>query len=84
MVFSELQTEIHSLSRHEKYRLVQLIVMDLAQEESLETNDTQNVRDSEAHYSVKAQAIDSFLRKWKGVLKGVDPDDAKYRYLLEK
>ncbi len=32
----------------------------------------------------KEPAIDTFLKKWKGSLKGVEPDKAKHNYLQEK
>lgn len=32
----------------------------------------------------KQQPIDHFLDKWKGVLKGVNPDELKTQYLQEK
>ena len=28
--------------------------------------------------------IDDFVNEWKGVLSGIDPDKAKYDYLMEK
>ncbi|MCP4397751.1 MAG: hypothetical protein GY801_10690 [bacterium] len=88
MIFTELQTEIHALTRQEKYRLVQFIVFDLAQQEgSLLANGSVPRRESqqaEPQETLKTQAIDIFLSKWKGSLKGVDPDDAKHQYLQEK
>lgn len=30
------------------------------------------------------QTFDAFLKKWSGVIKGVDPDDLKTQYLQEK
>ncbi len=30
------------------------------------------------------QTIDRFIDKWKGFLKGSNPDDAKFKYLSEK
>jgi antitoxin (DNA-binding transcriptional repressor) of toxin-antitoxin stability system len=53
-------------------------------EEARKPDDTLYVREAEELDSAKVQAIDSFLKKWKGALKGVDPDDAKHRYLQEK
>ncbi|MBN2355573.1 hypothetical protein JXO59_05640 [candidate division KSB1 bacterium] len=87
MVFTELQTEIRTLSRQEKYWLVQFIVSELNQEESLSAHERpapQILRQREQQETSKTQAIDLFLKKWKGFLKGVNPDDAKYRYLQEK
>ena len=75
MMLTDVHTHIRSLPRREKYRLIQFIVQDLAQEEPAAKTKTQ---------TSKAQAIDNFLRKWKGSLKGVDPDAAKKAYLQEK
>ena len=88
MIFTELQTEIHALSRQEKYLLVQFIVFDLAQQEGSPLANDRVIRrefqQSEPQETLKAQAIDTFLSKWKGSLKGVDPDDAKHQYLQGK
>ena len=75
MLLTEVQTHIRSLPRQEKYRLIQFIVQDLAQEEPAVEMKTQ---------TSNSQAIDNFLKKWKGSLKGVDPDAAKQAYLQEK
>lgn len=32
----------------------------------------------------KSQTIEDFLNKWRGFLKGFDPDELKSQYLLEK
>ncbi|MBN1486213.1 MAG: hypothetical protein JW981_01150 [Anaerolineae bacterium] len=32
----------------------------------------------------KSQIIEDFLNKWRGFLKGFDPDELKSQYLLEK
>ena len=87
MALTDLQSEIHALSRQEKYRLVRFIVFDLAQEESPPANRrfaSDKLRQRVRHDTSQAQAIDKFLKKWKGFLKGVNADDAKYRYLQEK
>lgn len=88
MVLTKLQSEIKTLSRQEKYRLVQFIMFDLAKEEEAPLTDKRSIRatlrQSEQQETSKAQAIDTFVRKWKGFLKGVDPDDAKRHYLQEK
>lgn len=77
MEMTELRTQIHTLSRREKYFLIQLIVLELAQEESPGA-------DAAIPELLNAAAIDKFLGKWKGCLKGVDPDEAKQSYLMEK
>lgn len=77
MEMMELRTQIHTLSRREKYLLIQLIVLELAQEESC-CADAKNIE------LLNTAAIDKFLGKWKGCLKGVDPDEAKQSYLMEK
>ena len=87
MILTQLHTQIHDLSRQEKYRLIQMIVRDLAQEEPSRPHERspRHVRQRfEPQATPKAQAIDTFLRKWKGSLKGVDPDNAKRLYVQEK
>jgi hypothetical protein len=88
MVFTALQSEIKTLSRQEKYRLVQFIVAELAEEEAPIADERsikrQPLQQSEQQETAKVQAIDTFLRKWKGFLKGIDPDEAKRHYLQEK
>lgn len=32
----------------------------------------------------KEQTPEQFTGKWRGLLKGINPDEAKYRYLSEK
>ena len=87
MLTAQLETEIHTLSRQEKYHLIQVLVHDLELEEpqlrEQELQRPQNRRSDRRDVS-KAQAIDTFLRKWKGSLKGVDADAAKHQYLQEK
>lgn len=34
--------------------------------------------------TVPSQSFDAFLKKWSGIIKGVDPDDLKAHYLQEK
>ncbi|MCI5158342.1 MAG: hypothetical protein D3906_07835 [Candidatus Electrothrix sp. AUS1_2] len=75
MLLTEVQTHIRSLPRREKYRLIQFIVQDLAQEEPAAETNTQ---------TSNSKAIDNFLKKWKGSLKGIDPDAVKQAYLQEK
>ncbi len=87
MILTQLHTHIHELSRQEKYHLIQLIVRDLAQEEPPRTHERSPRparQQFEQQATPKAQAIDTFLRKWKGFLKGVDPDNTKRLYLQEK
>lgn len=87
MILTELQTHIHTLPRQEKYRLIQFIVRDLAQEEAPRTDDRSTGparRQAEQQETPKAEAIEAFLRRWRGFLKGVNPDDAKRQYLQEK
>lgn len=90
MELTQLRTQIHVLSRRDKYRLIQFIVQDLAEEDTAAGEiavaipagyKSVKIKKSE---TPKAQAIDTFLRKWKGCLKGVDPESAKHRYLEEK
>ncbi len=87
VILTQLHTQIHELSRQEKYRLIQFIVHDLAQEEPPRTDEhfaRPVLRQYEQQDTSKAQAIDTFLRKWKGFLKGVEPENAKRHYLQEK
>jgi hypothetical protein len=86
MILTQLHTQIHELPRQEKYRLIQFIVRDLAQEDSQadEHSPRPALQQVQQQDTSKAQAIDAFIRKWKGFLKGVDPDVAKHQYLEEK
>ena len=84
MEMTELRTQIHTLSRREKYLLIQVLVLELAQEESSPTGRSSAHRGDEVMETLNAQAVDQFLGKWKGCLKGVDPDEAKESYLMEK
>jgi hypothetical protein len=84
MEMTELRTQIHTLSRREKYILIQVLVLELAQEESSRTGGSSAHRDDEVMETLNAQAVDKFLGNWKGCLKGVDPDEAKQSYLMEK
>jgi len=87
MIPVTLKTEIHTLSRQEKYHLIQILVQDLASDEP--DKQKEEFLSSKDIYSVeqcasKSQAIDIFLKKWKGALKGVDADSAKHQYLHQK
>ncbi|WP_417909544.1 hypothetical protein [Candidatus Electronema sp. PJ] len=84
MEMTELRTQIHTLSRREKYLLIQLIVLDMAQEESSRTDGSSAHQRDEVMETLNAQSVDKFLGNWKGCLKGVDPDEAKQSYLMEK
>ncbi len=88
MLTTQLETEILTLSRQEKYHLLQVLV------HALESEDPQlreqglhssNIsRPEQKEVSTRVHAIDTFLKKWKGTLKGVDADAAKLQYLQEK
>lgn len=41
-------------------------------------------QDEKLDQDSQAKAIANFLEKWRGFLSGVNPDDAKLQYLLEK
>lgn len=84
MELTELRTQIHTLSRREKYLLIQLIVLDLAQEDTSGTNGSSDHQRDEVMETLNASAVDIFLGNWKGCLKGVDPDEVKQSYLREK
>lgn len=84
MEMTELRTQIHTLSRREKYILIQVLVLELAQEDSSQTDGSSAQQRDEVIETLNAQAVDKFLGKWKGCLKGVDPDEAKQSYLMEK
>lgn len=87
MIPAKLQADIHTLSRQEKYHLIQVLVRDLELEETpRQTRVLQRpeIKRSDQQEASKTQAIDTLLRKWKGSLKGVDADAAKQRYLQEK
>jgi hypothetical protein len=88
MLTAQLETEIHTLSRQEKYHLIQVLVRDLESEEpQFREQGLQRPKISRSErkdVSTKAHAIDTFLKKWKGSLKGVDADAAKHQYLQEK
>lgn len=84
MKMTELRTQIHTLSRREKYILIQVLVLELAQEDSSRTDGSSDHQRDEVMETMNAQAVDKFLGKWKGCLKGVDPDEAKQSYLMEK
>jgi hypothetical protein len=87
MLTAQLETEIHTLSRQEKYHLIQVLVHDLESEEPQLREQgfhRHTISRSKRQDVSKAQAIDTFLKKWKGSLKGVDADAAKRQYLQEK
>jgi hypothetical protein len=87
MLTAQLKTEIQTLSRQEKYHLIQVLVRDLEQNEIPRRGKVVHPPQmkSPTHQELsKAQAIDTFLKKWKGSLKGVDADAAKHQYLQEK
>lgn len=84
MELTELRTQIHTLSRREKYLLIQLIVLELAQEDSSRADGSSTHQSDEVMETLNAQAVDKFLESWKGCFKGVDPDEAKQIYLMEK
>ena len=84
MEMAELRTQIHTLSRREKYLLIQMLVLELAQEDSSWTGESSAHQHDEIMETLNAQAVDKFLGNWKGCLKGVDPDEAKQSYLIEK
>lgn len=87
MLTAQLETEIHTLSRQEKYHLIQVLVHDLELEEPQfreQALQRPKISRSEQRDVSKAHAIDTFLKKWKGSLKGVDADAAKHQYLQEK
>lgn len=87
MLTAKLKTQIHTLSRQEKYHLIQVLVRDLEFEDSYHRKQVfqrQENNLSKQQNISKAKAIDTFLVKWKGSLKGIDADAAKYDYLQEK
>ena len=86
MITTKLQTDIHALSRREKYRLIHLLARDLEIEDVPRRDDLQKNMASPApsQEASKAKAIDTFLMKWKGCLKGGNADEAKHRYIEEK
>jgi hypothetical protein len=42
------------------------------------------VSSSDEQETKQSQAVDIFLEKWTGFLKGLDPDELKHQYLQEK
>ncbi len=87
MISTNLQTEIHSLSRQEKYRLIKFIAHILEQDETFRRDESSThsaSRNTALEDISKTHAIETFLGKWRGCLRGVDPDDAKRSYLREK
>jgi len=84
MELTELRTQIYALPRREKYALIQLLVQDLAREDSSRTDGSAGDQCDEIMETLNVQAVDKFLRRWKGCLKGVDPEEAKQSYLREK
>lgn len=42
------------------------------------------VKPQDSSETAPLQAFDAFLKKWSGIIKGVDPDDLKSQYLQEK
>jgi len=86
MITTKLQTDIYALSRREKYHLIQLLARDLEIEDVPRRDDFQKNMASPASSQEisKAQAIDTFLMKWKGCLKGANADKTKHRYIEEK
>jgi len=84
MEMTELRTQIHTLSRREKYLLIQMLVLELAQEDSSRTDGISTHQRDEVMETLNARAVEKFLGNWKGCLKGVDPDEAKQSYLIEK
>ncbi len=83
MLTEHLETQVRSLSRQDKFLLIQVLVNDLGSEEARGLQGSV-MRPSGRKKASKKQAVDTFLGKWKGSLKGVDADAAKLRYLLEK
>ena len=79
MLATQLERTIHTLSRQEKYHLIQMLVCDLEREEIPEETEYLNYQNTS-----RTQAIDRFLQKWKSSLKNVDIDTAKLQYLQEK
>ncbi|MCI5150269.1 MAG: hypothetical protein D3916_12930 [Candidatus Electrothrix sp. MAN1_4] len=84
MELTKLRTQIYALPRREKYLLIQLLVLDLAREDSLGTEGSFEDQCDEVMETLDTQAVDKFLGRRKGCLKGVDPDEAKQSYLREK
>ncbi|WP_339135309.1 MAG: hypothetical protein WGN25_17595 [Candidatus Electrothrix sp. GW3-4] len=84
MELTELRTQIYALPRREKYHLIQLLVLDLAREDSLRPDGNSDHQCDGIMETLNAPAVDNFLGRWKGCLKGVDPDEAKQSYLREK
>ncbi|WP_417915441.1 hypothetical protein [Candidatus Electronema sp. JM] len=84
MEMMELRTQIHGLSRREKYFLIQFIVLELAQEDSSRPDESSAHQRDAVTETLNARAVDKFLGSWKGCLKGVDPDEAKQSYLMAK
>ena len=77
MELTKLRTQIHALLRREKYVLIQLLVQDLAREDSSRTDGSAEEQCDGIMETLNVQAVDNFLGRWKGCLKGVDPDEAK-------
>jgi len=87
MLTAKLETEIQTLSRQEKFYLIQVLVRNLELEDSYRREQAFQLQEnklSKQQNISKAKAIDTFLVKWKGSLKGIDVDAAKYDYLQEK
>ncbi len=87
MTLTELQEKIQPLTRYEKYSLLQYIVSDLAKQEELSLENItyiQVIHQSEGREISKEHSIEKFLKKWKGSLKSIDPDEAKNQYLQKK
>ncbi|WPD23737.1 MAG: hypothetical protein SD837_04075 [Candidatus Electrothrix scaldis] len=84
MELTKLRSQIHALPRREKYLLIQLLVLDLAREDSLQTDGRSEDQSDGIMEMPNGQAVGTFLGRWKGCLKGVDPDEAKQSYLREK
>lgn len=42
------------------------------------------VKPQDTSETAPLQTFDAFLKKWSGIIKGVDPDDLKSQYLQEK
>lgn len=84
MELTELRSQIYALPRREKYVLIQLLVQDLAREDSSGTDGSAGDQCDGIMETLNVQAVDNFLGRWKGCLKGVDPEEAKQSYLREK
>ena len=83
MLSEHLETQVRSLSRQEKYLLIQVLIDDLKFEEPDHTHALGVQRPAMTPLKMtevsKSQPVDTFLKKWKGALKDVDADVSKLK-----